>query len=123
MLSQEESKDSFLANFEDPEFQTNHYLRKTDAIDRATAISNVGYKLSISLKKGGGTYHGKVEITYNQTKILEDFKHDDVKVEGGHLFIDYKGKRVKTLKVNGTFVTKDFPHVYKCAKIFVPASF
>ena len=97
-------------------------MRKTDAEDRVATISNVSYKLAISLKKGGGTYHGKVEIAFHQNKILQDFKNDDVKVEGGHLFIDYKGKRVKSIKVNGLYVKSDTKNVFTCAKIFIPQS-
>jgi len=80
------------ASFVDPEHSQNHYLKKTEAQERSAVISDVSYKLAVSIKKGGGTFQGRVEISYKQSSRLADFDPAAVRPESGHIFIDYKGK-------------------------------
>ena len=79
----------------------------------------MNYVLTIGLVKGGQTFHGKVTIDYTLSqKAPSDF------VEGGDnskcLFIDYKGKLIKSLTINGQRLGPDTPNVWNNHRIYVP---
>jgi aminopeptidase N len=101
----------------DPESDENWFLLKAEAQDRAKAVSAVSYKVAVSLKKGGGTYHGVVEVLFSLSRLLEDQSSQGAEV--GHLFFDYKGRQVKSMTVNGSAVEKGSP-VFAKHKLFVP---
>ena len=80
----------------------------------------MSYLIAVALLKGGKTFHGRVQFNFNLAKICPDF------VEGGNndecLFIDYWGKRVKSLEVNGTSVKNDNANIFMNHKIYIPKS-
>ena len=62
-------------------------------------MSDVSYTLVMGLVKGGGTYHGKVTIDYKLSKVSRAYEKDGDNTEC--LFIDYKGKHISSISVNG----------------------
>ena len=116
----EETKDNAPKGFVDPETDENWFLLKNEAQDRAKAVNDVSYKVAVSLMKGGGTYHGVVDISFNQTRLLENPSDDKAHFEGGHLFFDYKGRQVKSVIVNGKSIELGTKNVFYRHKLFVP---
>ena len=104
--------------FEDPSFNTNHYLSKIEANSRSQYVSDVNYLLALGFVKGGETFHGKVTIDYNLSKKTGDFVVDGDNTEC--LFIDFKGKMIKSLTVNGKALGPDTPNVWKQHRIYIP---
>lgn len=104
--------------FEDPSFNSNHYLSKIEANSRSQYVSDVNYLLALGFVKGGETFHGKVTIDYNLSKKTGDFVVDGDNSEC--LFIDYKGKMIKSLTINGKAIGPDTPNVWKQHRIYVP---
>ena len=91
------------AFFTDPTYETNHYLTKVEAYNRSKVVSDVSYTLVMGLVKGGGTFHGKVTIDYKLSKVSQAYQ-----VDGDNttcLFIDYKGKHIRSISVNGQAIT------------------
>lgn len=107
--------------FEDPDFGTNHYLTKVEAQSRSNLVSDVSYTLALGLVKGGETFSGKVTIDWSQLNVAPDF------VDGGDnkecLFIDYKGKYIKSIVVNGTKVPQNTKNLWRNHRIYVPAKY
>jgi len=61
------------AGFTDPDFESNHYLTKTEAKSRSALVSEVNYLIALGLVKGGETFHGKVTIDWMQSRKALDF--------------------------------------------------
>ena len=82
-------------------------MSKIAANIRSSNVSEVSYLLTLGLIKGGKTFHGKVQIDFKLKKVTPDY------VENGEndscLFIDYKGKMVKSLEVNGAMIGGNVP--------------
>ena len=72
----------------DTDGEGTRFLTKEEAVLRSVMISDVDYQLSVCLRKGGKTYLGFVKTTFRVQ-------------EPGYLFIDFKGKAVKNLLING----------------------
>ena len=72
----------------------------------------------MGLIKGGQTFHGKVQIDYNQKHVTNDYMKDGDNTSC--LFIDYKGKLVKSLEINGVNICADVPNVFQNHKIYIP---
>jgi len=115
---EEEVIDPNWPGFDDPSSKDNHYLSKVEAYSRSQYVSDVNYLLTLGFVKGGETFCGKVTIDYNLSKKTEDF------VEGGDnsecLFIDYKGKLIKSLTVNGKKIGPNTPNVWVKHRIYIP---
>lgn len=60
-----EDDPSWTGIFEDPDYNTNHFLTKVEAVNRSQLLSDVNYTLTLGLTKGGETFRGKVVIDYN----------------------------------------------------------
>jgi len=104
--------------FEDPSFNSNHYLSKIEANSRSQYVSDVNYLLALGFVKGGETFHGKVTIDYNLSRKTGDYVVDGDNSEC--LFIDYKGKVIKSLTINGKTIGPDTPNVWKQHRIYIP---
>ena len=66
-------------------------------------MSDVSYTLVLGLAKGGGTFHGKVTIDYKLNKVSQAYE-----VGGDNstcFFIDFKGKHIRSISVNGQAIT------------------
>lgn len=79
----------------DPEYEKSVYLTKEEAIHRAEIISQVTYRLVLSLNTNQTSFQGNVVITFYLAKASDK------------LFIDFKGRVIKRFMVNGT-VTEGF---------------
>ena len=105
--------------FFDPAHDKNQFISKVSAEARSQSVSGVSYLIAVALPKGGKTFHGRVQIDFTLAKKCPDFK------EGANndacLFIDYWGKRVKALQVNGRFVPHDTENIFINHKIYVPS--
>jgi len=97
--SESTPKDPSESWLKDPEHGKNFYLTQDEAVARSNNVSDVKYKLVMALVKGGDSFLGNVVINFN---LKEKTKS---KAEDGCLFIDYKGRNIRSLKVNGSPVT------------------
>ena len=70
-------------------------LTQAEAADRAARIGNVSYELNLDLRRGAPTYRGEITIRFDAR-------------EGGPTFLDFKGKTIETLEVNGRPLTPDW---------------
>jgi hypothetical protein len=107
-----------LEGFFDPNHGENQFVSKAAANTRSQAVSGVSYLIAVGLPKGGKTLHGRVQILFTLAKKCKDFVEGEKNDEC--LFIDYWGKRVKSLTVNGTFVAHDTPNIFVSHKIYIP---
>ena len=75
-------------------------MTKIEAAHRSNNVSDVSYELALGLVKGGTTYHGKITIDYVLNSVSPAYApgQDNSKC----LFIDYKGKEIGSIIVNGT---------------------
>jgi hypothetical protein len=91
----------------DSDFEGNHFLTRAEANARFEIVQDVSYTLALALCKGGVSYQGsvKIEFTCNLAK---------------NLFVDYTGKSISLLKVNGTQVTDE--EVFRGHRINIKAS-
>ncbi|MDZ7728515.1 MAG: aminopeptidase N [Dehalococcoidia bacterium] len=63
-------------------------LTQDEAVDRAGRVTTASYRLNLNLHKGAPAYRGDIEIRFHQ--------------EGsGDLFLDFRGKRIDSLELNG----------------------
>ena len=76
-----------------PEPTTRDVLTQTEAEARAARVSDVAYAIALDLTRGAGTYRGDVAITFRTTG-------------SGPLFLDFTGKRIESLEVNGVAVER-----------------
>ena len=80
----------------------------------------MSYVLALGLIKGGTTFHGKVSIDYNLSKKSPAF------VAGGDnsncLFIDYKGKLIKSITINGKAIGRNTPNLWLNHRIYIPVA-
>ena len=113
--------DSNWEGFSDPDYATNHYLTKAEAQSRSTLVSEVNYTLALGLVKGGQTFHGKVTIDWSQSRVAPDFVDDGDNKDC--LFIDYKGKFIKSLVINGTTVPQNTKNLWRNHRIYIPAEY
>lgn len=67
-------------------------LYKTDAIKRASLVSDISYEIAYALHRGGNTFVGHVKIKF----VMSQFEDT---------FLDYKGETVHWIKVNGQEIT------------------
>lgn len=94
-------------------------MTKIEAANRSEFISNVSYKLILGLVKGGQTYHGKITIEYTLNKVAPAYvaNGDNSKC----LFLDYKGKSMRSICVNGTKISSvDTPNLWNDHRIYIP---
>jgi aminopeptidase N len=70
-------------------------LTETEATERAARVSDVAYDIVLDLVAGDATYRGDVTITLRATG-------------DGPLFLDFRGKTIERLEVNGSAVEPDF---------------
>jgi hypothetical protein len=84
--------------FNDAEAREHKFISKADCEARSKAITDVNYTLALALLRGGKTFHGDVKIAFTLKEVPAD-----------GLFVDYKGKMVLRLVVNGTRVMKGNP--------------
>jgi aminopeptidase N len=66
-------------------------LTQLDAEARAARVTNCAYELALDLKRGSETYRGDLTVTFDLAG-------------GDDLFLDYKGKAIERLEVNGAAV-------------------
>lgn len=95
-------------------------MTKIEAQNRAKNISEVDYSLVMGLVKGGESFHGKVTISYKQKKVSPEYNPDGDNSDC--LFIDYKGKVIKSITVNGSKVGANTPNVWVNHRIYIPAA-
>ena len=76
---------------EDPTYSQEVPLTRTNSILRKKVVDNVSYDCTLVLNKGS-SYSGEVTIQF-------DVK--DMKDEGRTIFIDFRGKKVMEISVNG----------------------
>ena len=95
--------------FRDATAAEHKYLFKAESIQRAKDVSNVSYKLTLALLKGGKTFHGHVSINFDLS--AESSKSDNI-------FVDYKGKKLQKLVINGRRVTDGNP--FREHRIYLP---
>ena len=104
--------------FVDPNYEKNQYLSKIAAEMRSSNVTNVSYLITLGLVKGGKTFNGKVQIDFKLAKISPDYQEEGDNTSC--LFIDYKGKKVKSLSVNGKTVGGEVPNVFVSHRVFIP---
>ena len=102
--------DSNWAGFTDPAFDTNRYLTKLEAESRSKLVSDVNYVLVLGLLKGGQTFNGKVTIDYTLSKVAPAYVPNGDNKEC--LFIDFKGKLIRSIIVNGTNMSKETENLW-----------
>lgn len=95
-MSAEESKNA-PGVFVDANAEGVKTLYRTEAFERSENVSNVKYRIAYALLRGGERFHG-------QSKIWFDLKEVTDKV-----FVDYRGEKLLSLKVNGTHITEGAP--------------
>ena len=76
-------------SFIDPASEESRTLYRSEAFIRSSCIFNLSYTLSLALLRGGEDFHGQVIINFNLSFV------------GHQLSIDYKGKEVKYIIING----------------------
>lgn len=76
----------------------------------------MAYKIALALIKGGSTFEGRVETTFDLSELSDDLGEDNA------LFIDYRGKSLNKFVINGTTITpKDYEKsVFINHRIYVP---
>ena len=83
-------------------------------------VSKLSYTIALGLVKGGNTFQGRVTIYYTLSKIRQDY------VEGRDnrncLFIDYKGKKINSIRFNTQYVDLNANNIEKNDKIYIPAA-
>lgn len=97
-----------------PNHGKNNYLTKIEAGQRSENVSAVKYRIAFNLPKGGDSFLGHVTIDFDLKKQTENSP------DKGQLFIDYKGRQIRTFTVNGERVTD--PAVYINDRVYVPAA-
>jgi len=85
-------------------------LTKEEATKRAAVVANVSYKLALALNSGAQSFHGHVTIVFTLNEIVKD------------LFIDFKGKSVEKLGINGTLV-HDEENIFRKHRIYLPSQY
>lgn len=70
-------------------------LTQVDAEARAARVSHADYRMRFELTRGAPTYRGDVEIRFPASG-------------NGPLFLDFRGKTIESLTVNGNAVTPDW---------------
>ncbi len=70
-------------------------LTQEEAEARAPRVADVAYELKLDLTKGSPTYRGD---------LIATFKHSAPRNGSGPLFLDFTGKTIELLEVNGTTV-------------------
>jgi hypothetical protein len=67
----------------------NFFMTKVESEERKQLIKDVNYRVAMALVKGGDSFLGNVIITFTITQISPK------------LFIDYKGRNIRSFKING----------------------
>ena len=91
---------------EDPGFDKNVALYKTEAEARRAHVTDVSYDLVMAFRKGD-TCDGYIKITFRQVEEKDE-----------DLFIDYHGKGVSRFHVNGKEL--DPAHHFKDQRLLIP---
>ena len=68
-----EPEKSSWCGFVDPEHEGQSFLTKSEAENRSKIISEVSYCLTMGLVKGGGSFHGKVQIDFSLSELAPDY--------------------------------------------------
>jgi len=95
--------------FTDPDYDKQKTLYRSDAIERSKYVSDVQYELALAMLRGGQTFFGQVSIVFTLKDGFNDSKS---------IFIDYKGKKVLSLIINGQKVESGDP--FRDHKIYMP---
>ena len=95
--------------FTDATAAGHKYLFKAESIQRAKDVSNVSYKLTLALVKGGKTFRGHAFINF--VLSAESAKSENI-------FVDYKGQKVRKLTINGHRVRSGNP--FRDHRIYLP---
>ena len=72
-------------------------LYRTEAFERSAQVSNAKYRIAYALLRGGERFHGQSKITF------------DLKEVSDKIFVDYRGEKLLSLKVNGNQITEGNP--------------
>ena len=86
--------------FVDAQAEGTKFLYKTDAFERSEKVSNVRYRMAYALLRGGEHFHGQSKIFFD---LNEAGKASD------KIFLDYKGDKLLSLKINGQHITEGTP--------------
>ena len=92
--------------YTDPSFEDKKTIYRTEALLRSSCISELNYDLALSLLKGGDVFHGQVTVSFN------------LSFTGHSITLDYKGKEVRSILVNGRQVKNQ--GVFRDHKIYLP---
>ena len=117
---EEEKKEEEWLGFEDPEYSSNKYLSKIEAENRSQVVSDVSYVLALGLIKGGTTFNGKVTIDYTLSKKSPAYAEGSD--NSNCLFIDYKGKLIKSITINGKVIPRNTPNLWINHRIYIPVA-
>ena len=92
----------------DDTFNEPKVITRIEASQRAHVVHNLKYRIALSLLRGGENFHGHVTINF------------DLSYNGYSLNLDYKGREVRELIINGHVVTDKT--VFREHKIYLPRS-
>ena len=84
-------------------------LYKTEANKRSEAVSDVSYRLAYALLRGGEHFHGYIEVKFSLS---------DASATSDDIFLDYRGKELQSLVINGQAVTTGTP--FHDHRIYLP---
>ena len=107
--------------FTDPNHSGQKFLTKKEAEFRSQIVSDVNYVISLGLLKGGKTYNGRILIEFSLSEI-QDRDFAEGQDNSSCLFIDYKGKLIRGLEINGKKIGKETPNVWNSHRIYIPRS-
>jgi len=85
-------------------------------------VSKVNYVVSLGLLKGGKTFNGRSLIEFNLANV-QSKDYEEGADNSECLFIDFKGKLIRSLQVNGRTVDKDTKNLWLSHRIFIPRSY
>ena len=80
----------------------------------------MSYVLALGLIKGGTTFHGKVTIDYTLSKKSPAYVKGQDNTNA--LFIDYKGKLIKSITINGKVIPRNTPNLWINHRIYIPVA-
>ena len=93
-------------------------MSKIEAANRSELVENVSYRMALGLIKGGETFHGKVHIDYTLLKKGNPYVADGD--NSSCLFIDYKGKLIRSITVNGQELPRSTANLWYNHRIYIP---
>jgi hypothetical protein len=96
----------------DKTYGTNYYLTKAEASYRSSIVSQVDYKLTIALPKGGKTFKGHVVISFLLKEASAQYPLKNC------LFADFRGKSVKSFKINDHYCQDET--IFDQGRLYIP---